>query len=156
MDCCLKIGRGYSQIQYLQIKTTSLIQYLQIKTTSQIQYLQIKNQVTDTVSANKNYVTDTVSANKNYVTDTVSVRNNQKYTRLYNSIQSDTCICTIICNHVLPITTSLKQCTWLYDVKKIVIQCTRLQNSVQFRSRGWRSSLPGLRTRDPPLSPPST
>ena len=31
-----------SQIQYLQIKTTSQIQYLQIKTTSQIQYLQIK------------------------------------------------------------------------------------------------------------------
>ena len=31
------IGRGYSQVQYLQIKTTSQVQYLQIKATSQVQ-----------------------------------------------------------------------------------------------------------------------
>ena len=33
----LKYGRGYSQVQYLQIKTTSQVQYLQIKATSQVQ-----------------------------------------------------------------------------------------------------------------------
>ena len=30
-------GRGYSQVQYLQIKTRSQVQYLQIKATSQVQ-----------------------------------------------------------------------------------------------------------------------
>ena len=33
----LKIDRGYSQVLYLQIKTTSQVQYLQIKATSQVQ-----------------------------------------------------------------------------------------------------------------------
>ena len=32
----------------------------------------------------------------------------------------------------------------------------REENVTNFRSRRWGSSLPGLRTRDPPLSPPST
>ena len=32
-------GRGYSQLQYLDIKSTSQIQYLDIKSRSQIQYL---------------------------------------------------------------------------------------------------------------------
>ena len=35
-------GRGYSQIHYLDIRSTSQIQYLDIKSTSQIYYLDIK------------------------------------------------------------------------------------------------------------------
>jgi hypothetical protein len=31
------LGRSYSQVQYLQIKTTSQVKYLQIKATSQVQ-----------------------------------------------------------------------------------------------------------------------
>ena len=33
----VRIGIGYSQVQYLQIKTTSQVQYLEIKTMSQVQ-----------------------------------------------------------------------------------------------------------------------
>ena len=33
------LGRGYSQIQYLDIKSMSQMKYLDIKSTSQIQYL---------------------------------------------------------------------------------------------------------------------
>ena len=40
---CFTLGRGYSQIQYLDIKSTSQIQYLDIRSTSQVQYLDIKS-----------------------------------------------------------------------------------------------------------------
>ena len=36
-------GRGYSQVDYLDIKSTSQVDYLDIKSTSQIEYLDIKS-----------------------------------------------------------------------------------------------------------------
>ena len=36
-------GRGYSQVDYLDIKSTSQVDYLDIKSTSQVDYLDIKS-----------------------------------------------------------------------------------------------------------------
>ena len=38
-----KFGRGYSQVDYLDIKSTSQRDYLDIKSTSQVDYLDIKS-----------------------------------------------------------------------------------------------------------------
>ena len=59
-------------------------------------------------------------------------------------------------DYVTEVTSALKKYTDLSN--KIVIDNSleSLRNVIDFRSRRWGSSLLGLPTRDPPLSPPST
>ena len=56
------IGRGYSQIQYLDIKRMSQIQYLDIKSTSQILYLDITHYRGEEVKINYNVLNTFISA----------------------------------------------------------------------------------------------